>query len=109
MTATAGPEQATPAGGAHPAGLTAAEAAERLATYGPNTVPAPRRRGVAWRAARQLRAPMLLLLPAVLCRRPGSWQPVASLREALLESAGFEGVETQQTASYYSITTGYKR
>lgn len=28
---------------------------------------------------------LLLLLPAVLCRRPGSWQPVASLRAALLE------------------------
>jgi len=29
--------------------------------------------------------------------------------KALLEGAGFEGVETRQTASYYSITTGYKR
>jgi hypothetical protein len=32
----------------------------------------------------------------------------AELR-ALLEDAGFEGIETRQTASYYSITTGYKR
>jgi acetylserotonin N-methyltransferase len=32
----------------------------------------------------------------------------AELR-TLLEGAGFEGVETLQTASYYSITTGYKR
>ena len=29
--------------------------------------------------------------------------------EALLENAGFEGIETRQTASYYSITTGHKR
>ena len=29
--------------------------------------------------------------------------------EALLENAGFEDIETGQTASYYSITTGYKR
>ena len=29
--------------------------------------------------------------------------------EALLEDAGFEDIETRQTASYYSITTGYKR
>jgi hypothetical protein len=28
--------------------------------------------------------------------------------KGLLEHAGFEDVETQQTASYYSITTGYK-
>ena len=28
---------------------------------------------------------------------------------ALLEGAGFVGVETQQTAGYYSITTAYKR
>ena len=27
----------------------------------------------------------------------------------LLEQAGFSDVETQQTAGYYSITTGYKR
>jgi hypothetical protein len=31
----------------------------------------------------------------------------AELR-TLLEGAGFEGIETRQTASYYSITTGYK-
>ena len=29
--------------------------------------------------------------------------------EALLHDAGFEGIETRQTASYYSITTGHKR
>jgi acetylserotonin N-methyltransferase len=29
--------------------------------------------------------------------------------KALLESAGFEGIETRQTAAYYSITTGDKR
>jgi acetylserotonin N-methyltransferase len=29
--------------------------------------------------------------------------------KSLLENAGFEGIETRQTASYYSITTGYKR
>ena len=29
--------------------------------------------------------------------------------KALLEDAGFEDIETLQTASYYSITTGYKR
>jgi hypothetical protein len=29
--------------------------------------------------------------------------------KTLLENAGFEGIETRQTASYYSITTGYKR
>jgi len=29
--------------------------------------------------------------------------------KALLEDAGFKDIETQQTASYYSITTGYKR
>ena len=29
--------------------------------------------------------------------------------KALLEDAGFEDIETRQTASYYSITTGYKR
>ena len=27
----------------------------------------------------------------------------------ILEKAGFEDVETLQTAGYYSITTGYKR
>jgi acetylserotonin N-methyltransferase len=32
----------------------------------------------------------------------------AELR-TLLEGAGFEGIETRQTASYYSITTGHKR
>jgi hypothetical protein len=30
---------------------------------------------------------LLLLLPAVLCRRPGRWQPAASLGEALVEIA----------------------
>jgi hypothetical protein len=29
--------------------------------------------------------------------------------KALLQDAGFEDIETRQTASYYSITTGYKR
>jgi len=29
--------------------------------------------------------------------------------KTLLEDAGFEDIETRQTASYYSITTGYKR
>jgi cyclopropane fatty-acyl-phospholipid synthase-like methyltransferase len=29
--------------------------------------------------------------------------------KALLEKAGFENIETRQTAGYYSITTGYKR
>jgi hypothetical protein len=29
--------------------------------------------------------------------------------KALLENAGFEEIETRQTVSYYSITTGYKR
>lgn len=29
--------------------------------------------------------------------------------KALLENAGFEDIETRQTASYYAITTGYKR
>jgi hypothetical protein len=29
--------------------------------------------------------------------------------KSLLENAGFDGIETRQTASYYSITTGYKR
>ena len=29
--------------------------------------------------------------------------------KALLEDAGFDDIETRQTASYYSITTGYKR
>jgi acetylserotonin N-methyltransferase len=29
--------------------------------------------------------------------------------KGLLEGAGFTGIETRQTASYYSITTGYKR
>ncbi len=29
--------------------------------------------------------------------------------KTLLQDAGFEDVETQQTAAYYSITTGYKR
>jgi acetylserotonin N-methyltransferase len=29
--------------------------------------------------------------------------------KTLLEDAGFRNIETQQTASYYSITTGYKR
>lgn len=64
MTATAEPAGAAPATGGHPAGLSAAEAADLLTTYGPNAVPTPRRRGVIWRAARQLRDPMLLLLLA---------------------------------------------
>jgi hypothetical protein len=29
--------------------------------------------------------------------------------KALLETAGFKDVETRQTSSYYSITTGYRR
>jgi hypothetical protein len=40
-----------------------------------------------WRGIDHVMFLLLLLLPAVLCRRPGSWQPVASLREALLEVA----------------------
>lgn len=50
-----------------PQGLTTDEAASRLASHGPNTVATPRRRGVAWRAARQLADPMLLLLMAAAC------------------------------------------
>ncbi|HET9946086.1 MAG TPA: cation-transporting P-type ATPase [Actinomycetes bacterium] len=67
MTATADAEGAAPVAPAAVVpgpGLTAVEAAAALTTYGPNSVPAPRRRGVAWRAARQLRDPMLLLLLA---------------------------------------------
>jgi Ca2+-transporting ATPase len=60
----AGAAAAAPAAGGPGPGLTAADAAASLATHGPNSVPAPRRRGVAWRAARQLRDPMLLLLLA---------------------------------------------
>ncbi|MGZ4595609.1 MAG: cation-translocating P-type ATPase [Actinomycetes bacterium] len=50
-----------------PQGLTTDEAASRLASHGPNTVATPRRRGVTWRAARQLGDPMLLLLMAAAC------------------------------------------
>jgi len=64
MTATTRPERSSPAGSGRPGGLSPGEAARLLATYGPNSVPAPRRRGVAWRAVRQLRDPMLLLLLA---------------------------------------------
>jgi Ca2+-transporting ATPase len=44
------------------AGLTADEAAARLRELGPNAVAAPVRHGVLWRAGRQLRDPMILLL-----------------------------------------------
>jgi hypothetical protein len=27
----------------------------------------------------------------------------------ILESAGFNGIESRQTCAYYSVTTGYKR
>ena len=43
-------------------GLSSAAASALLAEHGPNTVPSPPRRGVAWRAMRQLSDPMLLLL-----------------------------------------------
>jgi P-type Ca2+ transporter type 2C len=45
-------------------GLTSPEAASLLAEQGANEVPAQHRHGVAWRAARQLSDPMLLLLVA---------------------------------------------
>lgn len=45
-------------------GLTGAEVVARQSRHGPNTVPAPGRPGVLWRAVRQLRDPMLLLLIA---------------------------------------------
>ena len=43
-------------------GLTTANAAALLTEHGPNTVPSPPRKGVLWRAMRQLSDPMLLLL-----------------------------------------------
>ncbi|MGC4892348.1 cation-translocating P-type ATPase [Micromonospora sp. DT31] len=49
---------------ASPAGLTTAEAAARLAADGPNTVAAPRRRGLAGRVLRQLTDPLVALLLA---------------------------------------------
>jgi Ca2+-transporting ATPase len=54
-------------GGPTQRGLTEAEAATLLDRHGPNAVSRPSRRGVAWRAARQLRDPMLLLLAAAAC------------------------------------------
>lgn len=45
-------------------GLTAVEAARRLAERGPNLVPSAKRKGIAARLAAQLRDPMILLLCA---------------------------------------------
>ena len=47
---------------ATPPGLSSAQAAQRLAEYGPNELPEPPRRSIVSRALAQLRDPMILLL-----------------------------------------------
>ena len=73
-----------PANSAHPAGLTAAEAARRLAEFGPNELPRPPRRGFARILLGVLSEPMFLLL--VLAA--GIYLAIGGIGEGLL-MAGF--------------------
>ncbi len=65
---------------ATPCGLTAAEAAKRLAADGPNELPAARPRGLAAVVREVLREPMFMLLAAAA----GTYLLIGDVREALV-------------------------